>query len=76
MKLKVGSYGFASVTETFAEGVQGPSYFREVLIRMADGGQCRCFGLETDPEFQHCQDIAESRYRSRADTKILSGYSA
>jgi len=75
MKLKVGSYGFTSVAETFSEGVQGPSYFREMLIRMPDGRQCCRFGLETDPEFQHCQDIAESRYRSRTDAKILSGYS-
>src|SRR5260370_20597277 len=72
MKLKVRGYGFFSVPQTFAEGVQGSSHFREMLIRMPDRGQCPRFGLETDTEFQHCQDIAESRYSSCLDAKILS----
>jgi hypothetical protein len=71
MKLKVRCYGFATVREALAEWVQGLPHFREVLIPMPDRGQCRRFGLETNTEFQHGQDIAESRYRSCPDAKIL-----
>jgi|SRR6266851_1296026 hypothetical protein len=74
MKLKVRGDGFASVAETFAEGVQGSPHFREMLFRMPDRGQCPRFGLETNTEFQHREDIAESRYRSCPDSKILSSY--
>ena len=74
MKLKVRSYGFASGAETFAEGVQGSPHFREMLIRMPDRGQCRRFGLKTNTEFQHCQHIAESCYRSCPDAEILLSY--
>jgi hypothetical protein len=72
MKLKVRSYGFASVPQTFAEGVQGSSHFRKMLVRMPDRRQCPGFGLETNTEFQHCQDIAESRNSPCPDAKILS----
>jgi len=72
MKLKIRSYGFAPVVKTFAEGVQRPPHFREMLIVMANRGQCGRFGFETNAEFQHCQDIAESRYSSWSDAKILS----
>src|SRR5580704_12677417 len=71
MKIKIRSYGFPSVSEPFTEGVQGSPHFREMLIRTPERGQCCCFSLETNPEFQHCQYIAESCYRSCLEAEIL-----
>src|SRR5215469_2146413 len=71
MKFEIRTHGFASASQTLAEGVEGSTHFAEVLIRPPDSRQSRSFGLESNAKLQQLQDVAKNPYTTYLDSEIV-----